>query len=530
MIELDKNATTIEYRRLRAPGEDQQTLIDPPIDQASRLVHDNREASVRQSLSIQGKSMSDLQEQGRTELLQRAKDYTSAYRNVDLKTDPDAAIIMSGHQPTLFHPGVWFKNFVLSRLGQQQSAIPVNLVVDNDLAGVASIRVPQVGAGIVSVHDVPLDQPGNNIPFECRSIVDLPFFQSFEQRATGAISSVVDFPLVQRLWPLVGRRLADGEHNLGLAIAQGRHMMEEQAGLNTLELPISRVAETRTFAELVLEIFQRIEEFHDAYNGCLFQYRAVHRIRSTAHPVPPLQKTEDWLETPFWIWEADHPVRRPLYLRKRGDTFQLTDQAKWQTNLDARHFIDQFCQLGQQGIALRPRALITTLFSRLILSDVFLHGIGGSKYDQLTDAIVSRFFLYQMPSYMTLTATATLPCLENKVVPADLRRLNVLARELRFHPEEHVDQTEPTVQELVQRKQHWLNPSIPRGQRGERHRQIEYCNQQLRQYARPSEPEITAERQQLTAQVERNQILRSREYSFCLFPESLLDDLAKLAH
>jgi hypothetical protein len=115
-------------------------------------------------------------------------------------------------------------------------------------------------------------------------------------------------------------------------------------------------------------------------------------------------------------------------------------------------------------------------------------------------------------------------------VPADIQRLNVLARELRFHPEEHVDQTQPTVQELVQRKQHWLNQSIPRGQRGERHRQIEYCNQQLRQYARPSEPEITAEYQQLTAQVERNRILRSREYSFCLFPESLLDDLAKLTH
>ena len=43
--------------------------------------------------------------------------------------------------------------------------------------------------------------------------------------------------------------------------------------------------------------------------------------------------------------------------------------------------------LNGQGIKLRSRALVTTLFARLLLSDLFMHGI-GAKYDELTDVLV----------------------------------------------------------------------------------------------------------------------------------------------
>ena len=59
-------------------------------------------------------------------------------------------------------------------------------------------------------------------------------------------------------------------------------------------------------------------------------------------------------------------------------------------------------QLGEahtEGVRLRPRALITTMFARLVLSDIFIHGIGGAKYDQVTDAIVRRFFAVEPPEY-----------------------------------------------------------------------------------------------------------------------------------
>ena len=45
----------------------------------------------------------------------------------------------------------------------------------------------------------------------------------------------------------------------------------------------------------------------------------------------------------------------------------------------------RLAELSSRGIKLRTRALTTTLFARLVLSDMFLHGIGGAKYDQVTD-------------------------------------------------------------------------------------------------------------------------------------------------
>ena len=48
------------------------------------------------------------------------------------------------------------------------------------------------------------------------------------------------------------------------------------------------------------------------------------------------------------------------------------------------------------------------MYARLVLSDLFLHGIGGAKYDQLTDLIIARFFGLQPPGFVTLSATVLL--------------------------------------------------------------------------------------------------------------------------
>ena len=48
---------------------------------------------------------------------------------------------------------------------------------------------------------------------------------------------------------------------------------------------------------------------------------------------------------------------------------------------------------------LRPRALTLTLFARLCLGDFFIHGIGGGKYDEVTDAIIRDYFGVEPPAY-----------------------------------------------------------------------------------------------------------------------------------
>ena len=62
---------------------------------------------------------------------------------------------------------------------------------------------------------------------------------------------------------------------------------------------------------------------------------------------------------------------------------------------------------ARQGLRLRPRALVTTMYARLMLADLFLHGIGGAKYDQLTDLIIRQFFDVQPPRGAAVTFEIT---------------------------------------------------------------------------------------------------------------------------
>ncbi len=49
--------------------------------------------------------------------------------------------------------------------------------------------------------------------------------------------------------------------------------------------------------------------------------------------------------------------------------------------------VERLHELAGPAVRLRTRALTTTLFSRFLLGDLFIHGIGGAKYDELGDEI-----------------------------------------------------------------------------------------------------------------------------------------------
>ena len=53
--------------------------------------------------------------------------------------------------------------------------------------------------------------------------------------------------------------------------------------------------------------------------------------------------------------------------------------------------------------------MTTTLFARLLLADMFIHGLGGGKYDELTDSLMRDFYGIEPPSFLVLTGTLRLP-------------------------------------------------------------------------------------------------------------------------
>ena len=549
--------SSIQYTRLRAPKQHGESLQVPPLTDAANVWQFNLKlrSSQNANVGIGKQRLNELRDLARAEIVELATRYSKSYLDPDClteKVDSTRPIVMAGHQPELFHPGVWYKNFVLSQLGNRLGALAINLIVDHDLSGNASIRYPNTQGNEVTVGSLAIAPPSANIPFENRA-VDWEFFQSFAQQAEKVIESSLGknwSPIINRLLPHFDAVREKFEANgkrlrLGELLAAGRHRLESEVGLRTLEVPISLVSQSISFATFAQHIIGNLERFHTAYNQSLLDYRLVHKIRSNSHPVPELETDGDWLETPFWVYginicepnasgQSDcEPgstplIRRRLFARSETGKILLTDRVGWKTEIETSVFVEQFCSLAKSGIAIRPKALMTTMYSRLLSSDMFLHGIGGAKYDQLTDVICKRFFETELPSYLTLSATIKLPTDFEIVRRSDLIATNQLIRELKFHPERLI--VDPAVTaELITEKQNWTAGEQSQIRSRERHLKIESLNQRLGAFANCSEEELIAKRTDQMKRIRASEILDSREYSFCLFPESLIDELQALA-
>ncbi len=529
-------------RSLRAPQADGQKVIEPPLDVLPQMVAANREQLAHVDYDVQGRSLAELSSSARRALVEKAATYTSQYRDVperfrQVQSFIRAPFILAGHQPQLFHSGVWYKNFVLGSLARQVDAVPVHLLIDSDLCRSASIRVPTGTVDDPRVEVVPYDEPSGEVPYEERAIRDLDALRSFADRAAALIRPFVSDPLVTSLWPLALDRNPQ-QSNLGLRLAQGRHAHEEAWHNDTLELPQSVVCQLPEFAWFVAHLLAHLPRFWSAYNDALAAYRRTHRLRNRAHPVPDLAEADGWLEAPFWIWSADDPRRRPLFAEQSGDELIIADRNSRTFRLavsgdrDAATAADQLLDLASRGVKIRTRALTTTLFARVVLSDLFLHGIGGAKYDQVTDRITREFFGFEPPEFAAVSATLRLPVAGGQFDGTRDRSCAEQLRELRFHPERFVEQVggaalaeTPAIRDVVSAKRHWIGtPKTPQNAH-ERHLAITAANEALQPFVAERRRAIKSRCNDLQRYNRASAILQSREDSFCLFPRHRFETL-----
>lgn len=521
-----------KYPRYRAPREDGQTLVMPRGQAISQLLAANRETIANYDYDVQGHSLAQLAEGARRAVVERAVRFTAAYRDVPVPwRDPSfiqaRPLFLAGHQPELVHPGVWFKNFVLGRLAQQHDGIALQLVIDSDLCRSAALRVPTGSHKAPRAEVVSYDTQLAEQPYEERRVDDLALAASFASRVEDTIRPFIARPLVTELWPLVIEALRrDGK--LGLALARGRHLLEAAWGNQTLELPASQVCELAEFRWFASHVLAWLPRFRQAYNEALADYRRANRVRNRAQPLPKLGAADGWLEAPFWVWTSARPVRRPLWVQRVGDRLRLTDRGQIAVELElaesgtAARAVEQLAEIGKRGVKLRTRALLTTLFARLILGDLFLHGIGGAKYDQVTDELARRFFGFIPPGYMTLSATLRLPIDHESVSREQLRELTHELRELTFHPENYLESPSGEAASLATNKRHWVAVAKTPANAAERHRAIVSANQALQPWVARQRQALTAQQEKLADRLRASAILESREYAFCLFPA---DDL-----
>lgn len=568
---MTNRAIETHYPAYRAPTENATSLVTPAPEPLLAILREREPEHVvaLDNKNFCGITLAAARAQARCETMRLAVRFTSRYRDVgdlgfcpqfnraEIGTSVDSGspsgrrtkpLILTGHQPELFHAGVWFKNFLASRLAADIGGIAINFLVDNDVCRSASIRVPsRVDNGIVS-QSLPFDEQRNAVPWELRQLASRATWDAFPKLVKEQLLPIQGQPLVEELWTLATAGL-EATNRLGLAISQGRHQLERSLGLKTLEVPLSWLAETEAFGRFCLTLISDLPRFRQVYNTQLDRYRQAHQIRNHAHPVPPLENEQDWMEAPLWVYRKSAPQRQRLWVSLRRGELRLTDRAGWQATIDVNGAGDgaacegslqQWMDLQKDGVCLRPRALLTTMYTRLFIADLFVHGIGGGKYDQLTDSIIADYFQLPPPPLVVASATLRLPwdtaLLQTGTSAQTIQQIRRNRNQMwraRHHAdgmlEDALDDGDE-LQELQRRKAELLANIPPRGQKWEWHHQITKINKRLSELAEPKFQEAKAAVDQLTTLERQQRLLESREVSFALFPRDYISDvLSKLA-
>jgi hypothetical protein len=158
----------------------------------------------------------------------------------------------------------------------------------------------------------------------------------------------------------------------------------------------------------------------------------------------------------------------------------------------------------------------------LFLADLFIHGIGGGRYDEVTDALIRTFYEIEPPAYLVLSATLLLPLPTYSSTRADVHQIERALRDRHWNPQRHA----PVVSaddfaELAGQKQAWIDRSCAtHEERRERFEVICRITEKLR--ALTENTGLAEARRRANQEVHANEVLQRRDYAACLYPEKEL--------
>ncbi|MDB5352923.1 MAG: hypothetical protein JWN86_4170 [Planctomycetota bacterium] len=520
----------MEPHHLRTPKTDQAVLAVPPLEQAARLLSTNAKHLARWDYDFQGRRSSRLRDFARTQILERSREYLARFGVALPDTlDPQLPLVVTGHQPELFHPGVWIKNFAIAAIANEQGGTALNLIVDNDIPKSSTIRVPHaVGSRLQSAF-VEFDAWSGEVPYEDWTVADESLFASFGRRVRETLGDLVPDPMIDDAWPEAIRAGAATDR-IGYRFAAARHALEQSFGVNNAEIPLSVVCDTEAFGWFACHLLAQLPRFQSIHNASLARYRATYGIRSKNHPVPRLDREGEWLESPFWAWRAEAPRRRPLMARQGRTTLDLRIAGESEVlgslrltpDREACCAVEELQDLIRRGVRIRTRALTTTMFARLLLGDLFVHGIGGAKYDELGDDVIREFFGIEPPDYMTLSMTLWLDLKADPSAASQLKALDRARRDLTFNPDRLLARTDDDeIQSLVAAKRAAVAAPVgTRRDRIARFHQIRRQNALMARYVEDEFRKLVRDGTRLGEIESRNAVAMSREWAFVLHSRS----------
>ena len=413
-------------------------------------------------------------------------------------------IVMTGHQPVIFHSGLTFKYETTERFAAENNAIGVAVIIDTDQGDAGQFSHPQkfaerlesaasenadngnstgdssvggnaVGDGSVgggSVGDGSVGGSGASA-YPVLGIDTLA--ESHKLFGHGRLRNAES---LQQLGQSTQRQLVDtsqleAARSAASAFEYFRQLAATKAtameantimrwhhgiGGRMLELPLSAIASFPESLMLTADILKQPLRFARAYNSALMDFREENGIRNAANPFPDLKIETDSCELPFWVINHNRSTRHVLEVQLDGSVTRLVANGKTVDTFSGNISGETLEPMLLQNLQLVPRGALITAFLRLLFSDLFVHGTGGGRYDRFTDEFIRSWWSAEPPPFTVASASRFLFTKERSVLQR-LEKIKTELRELQYNPQRHFgtgvfsEQLEAQLSELIKDKQ-----------------------------------------------------------------------------
>ncbi len=398
-------------------------------------------------------------------------------------------IITSGHQPELFHPGILFKELIVNSLAKEVSALPLHIIVDTD-ATEFSFHLPrkknnsaylenyQIKSGeIFSKYEIKESERKTLLQIWKEQLVTLENFVSEKNIEFAKKSIEVYISLLEK-----------NESLLKIHSELKREFFLNNQ-IESSQVYLSDLIQIESFKAFVSLIKNNLSEFQKAYNLSLDEFRKEHKIKNHAQPIPNLLDQE----LPFWILDKTTNQRRALKLED-----SLEDSI------------------------ILPKAVTLTMFLRLFLSDFFIHGKGGGRYEEVSEKIFENFFQMKASPYSTASITMNLNNLKGFSLPnIDEKGLEAKIRDTVFSPEKFLPDTNFLTLEKKSLQAQFSDPNV---NKKELHQKIQGLNEKMTLELKSEIDELEKLKRELPELLKTKEVFESRILPFFYYDLSEIED------
>ena len=305
-----------------------------------------------------------------------------------------------------------------------------------------------------------------------------------------------------------------------------RRRYERPAATDYFEILASVQSTTPSFRHFAASLLLDARRFRCVMNDALAAYRQRTGTRSPAQPFPDLSEGNGRTEAPFWL------LRDGARLPVSVDATRVLYAGEEPVAALAATVEQAACDLARADLLLVPKALALTLFQRLFIADLFVHGTGGGRYDRVTDAVISAYYGVELPAFTVASMTLLLP-IGAHIVTED----EVSALEQRMHRFEHTpdsaraevefDSVDERIraEKLEQRKEALVTQIGAAGSdRKALGSEIREVNAELAALLEPVAIGLRESLEQARAERDASSVLTDRTYPYCLWdPREVMD-------